>query len=83
MVVQALPSKKSTETRPLHEKVLEEVQNCFSTPPYITVTHAYYEAISMDEVPASPPATPNANYSAATDGYFQDQTSEQTSLENP
>jgi hypothetical protein len=74
MVVQALPSKKSTETRPLHERVLEYVQSRFTTPPYITITHAYYEAISMDEVPASPPATPNASYSASSDGYFQDQT---------
>lgn len=60
--------------RPVFDKVVEDIQAQFTSPPYITITHAYYEAISMDEVPASPPATPNANYSSAGDDYFQDQT---------
>lgn len=75
MVVQALPSKtKSTDMRPVLDEVLADVQARYTSPPYITITHAYYEAISMDEVPASPPATPNANYANTSDDYFQDQT---------
>ncbi|EXJ82899.1 hypothetical protein A1O3_06715 [Capronia epimyces CBS 606.96] len=73
MVVQALPSQaKSLDTRPVFEKVVEVVQGRFASPPYITITHAVSQVISMDEVPASPPATPNTNYSS--DDYFQDQT---------
>ncbi|OQV07934.1 hypothetical protein CLAIMM_12287 [Cladophialophora immunda] len=73
MVVQALPSQpRSTETRPIYDRVVEDVQNHFTSPPYITITHAYFQAISMDEVPASPPATPNTNY--PSDDYFQDHT---------
>ncbi|KAL2431403.1 hypothetical protein ABEF95_007843 [Exophiala dermatitidis] len=74
MVVQALPSQaKSSTTRPVFEKVVEEVQGRSTYPPYITITHAVSQVISMDEVPASPPATPNTNYSSSDD-YFQDQT---------
>ncbi len=73
MVVQALPSQaKSGEVQPVFEKVVEAVQGHFTHPPYITITHAVSQVISMDEVPASPPATPNTNYSS--DDYFQDQT---------
>ncbi|KIW84126.1 hypothetical protein Z517_03373 [Fonsecaea pedrosoi CBS 271.37] len=73
MVVQALPSQpRSTHTRPIYDRVVEDVQNHFTSPPYITITHAYFQAISMDEVPASPPATPNTNY--PSDDYFQDHT---------
>ncbi|EXJ87725.1 hypothetical protein A1O1_04650 [Capronia coronata CBS 617.96] len=73
MVVQALPSQaKSSNARPVFEKVVEVVQGRFTSPPYITITHAISQVISMDEVPASPPATPNTNHSS--DDYFQDQT---------
>ncbi|KIX99914.1 uncharacterized protein Z520_04551 [Fonsecaea multimorphosa CBS 102226] len=73
MVVQALPSQpRSTDTRRIFDRVVEDIQNHFTSPPYITITHAYFQAISMDEVPASPPATPNTNY--PTDDYFQDHT---------
>lgn len=73
MVVQALPSQpKSTLMQPVFEKIVENVQNHFTFPPYITITHAVSQVISMDEVPASPPATPNTNY--LSDDYFQDQT---------
>ncbi|KIV78687.1 hypothetical protein PV11_06311 [Exophiala sideris] len=73
MVVQALPSQgKSVNVQPLFEKVVEAVENHYTYPPYITITHAVSQVMSMDEVPASPPATPNTNYSS--DDYFQDQT---------
>lgn len=73
MVVQALPSQpKSKEIMSVFEQVVQAIQNRFSTAPYITITHAVSQVISMDEVPASPPATPNTNY--ASDDYFQDQT---------
>ncbi|KIX03152.1 uncharacterized protein Z518_06703 [Rhinocladiella mackenziei CBS 650.93] len=73
MVVQTLPSQaKSSEFQPVFEIVVEAVQGRFTFPPYITITHAVSQVISMDEVPASPPATPNASYSS--DDYFQDQT---------
>ncbi|OAP59316.1 hypothetical protein AYL99_06614 [Fonsecaea erecta] len=73
MVVQALPCQpRSHDTRPIYDRVVEDVQNHFTSPPYITITHAYFQAISMDEVPASPPATPNTNY--PSDDYFQDHT---------
>ena len=73
MVVQALPSQgKSANVQPLFEKVVEAVENHYTYPPYITITHAVSQVMSMDEVPASPPATPNTNYSS--DDYFQDQT---------
>lgn len=73
MVVQALPSQaKSADARPVFEKVVEMIQGRFTSPPYITITHAVSQVISMDEVPASPPATPNTIYSS--DDYFQDQT---------
>ena len=74
MVVQALPAKpNSTATRQVMDKVVEDIQTQFTAPPYITITHAYFQAISMDEVPASPPATPNANHSS-NDDYFQEHT---------
>lgn len=73
MVVQALPSQgKSVHVQPIFEKVVEAVENHYTYPPYITITHAVSQVMSMDEVPASPPATPNTNY--ASDDYFQDQT---------
>lgn len=73
MVVQALPSQaKLAGVRPVYEKVVEDIQTHFTVPPYITITHAVSQVISMDEVPASPPATPNTTYSS--DDYFQDQT---------
>lgn len=73
MVVQALPSQtKKSGNKPVFEKVVEVLQGQFTLPPYITITHAVSQVISMDEVPASPPATPNTNYSS--DDYFQDQT---------
>merc|ERR1712230_5723 len=73
MVVQALPSQsKSTEVQPVFEKVVEAIQNHCTIAPYITITHAVSQVMSMDEVPASPPATPNANNSG--DDYFHDQT---------
>ncbi|EXJ67877.1 uncharacterized protein A1O5_09224 [Cladophialophora psammophila CBS 110553] len=73
MVVQALPSQpRSTDTMPIYNRVVEDVQNHFTSPPYITITHAYSQAISIDEVPASPPATPNTNH--PSDDYFQDHT---------
>lgn len=73
MVVQALPSQaKKSGNKPVFEKVVEVLQGHFTFPPYITITHAVSQVMSMDEVPASPPATPNTNYSS--DDYFQDQT---------
>jgi len=73
MVVQALPSQtKRSGNKPVFEKVVEVLQGHFTLPPYITITHAVSQVISMDEVPASPPATPNTHYSS--DDYFQDQT---------
>lgn len=73
MVVQALPSQpKSKEITSIFEQVVQAIQNRFSIAPYVTITHAVSQVISMDEVPASPPATPNTNY--ASDDYFQDQT---------
>jgi hypothetical protein len=73
MVVQALPSQsKSTEVQSVFEKVVEAIQNHCTITPYITITHAVSQVMSMDEVPASPPATPNANNSG--DDYFNDQT---------
>jgi hypothetical protein len=59
--------------RQVMDKVVEDIQSQFTIPPYITITHAYFQAISMDEVPASPPATPNA-HSSSSDDYFQDHT---------
>ena len=74
MVVQALPAKpNSTDMRQVMDKVVEDIQSQFTMPPYITITHAYFQAISMDEVPASPPATPNAHHSS-NDDYFHDHT---------
>ena len=74
MVVQALPAKpNSTDMRQVMDKVVEDIQNQLTAPPYITITHAYFQAISMDEVPASPPATPNAHHSS-NDDYFQGHT---------
>jgi hypothetical protein len=74
MVVQALPAKPtSPDMRQVMDTVVEDIQNQYTMPPYITITHAYFQAISMDEVPASPPATPNANHSS-NDDYFQDHT---------
>jgi hypothetical protein len=73
MVVQALPSQaKKSGNKPVFEKVVEVLQGHYTLPPYITITHAVSQVMSMDEVPASPPATPNTNYSS--DDYFQDQT---------
>lgn len=73
MVVQALPSQaKAADNKPVFEKVVEDIETHFTSPPYITITHAVSQVISMDEVPASPPATPNTTYSS--DDYFQDQT---------
>lgn len=73
MVVQALPSQaKKAGIKLVFEKVVEVLQEHFTLPPYITITHAVSQVISMDEVPASPPATPNTHHSS--DGYFEDQT---------
>jgi hypothetical protein len=73
MVVQALPSQaKTLDVKPVFEKVVEVVQAQYSYAPYITITHAVSQVIGMDEVPASPPATPNTHNSG--DDYFQDQT---------
>ncbi|ETI25594.1 hypothetical protein G647_02368 [Cladophialophora carrionii CBS 160.54] len=74
MVAQALPARpNSADMRQVMDKVVEDIQSQFTIPPYITITHAYFQAISMDEVPASPPATPNAQ-SSSSDDYFQDHT---------
>jgi len=73
MVVQALPSQcRSASEKLVFEEVVETIQTRFSLAPYITITHAVSQVISMDEVPASPPATPNPTH--PSDDYFQDQT---------
>ena len=73
MVVQALPSQaKVSGAKPVFQEVAEILQQQETDAPYITITHAVSQVISMDEVPASPPATPN-NLNTSDD-YFDGQT---------
>lgn len=72
MVVQALPSQtKSPAGKPAFQEVAENLQNQAAQVPYITITHAVSQVVSMEEVPASPPATPNQQ---ENDDYFDNQT---------
>lgn len=72
MVVQALPSQtKSPAGKPAFQEVAEHLQNQPGQVPYITITHAVSQVVSMEEVPASPPATPNQQ---ENDDYFDNQT---------
>lgn len=73
MVVQALPSQtKNPASKPAFQEVTEALQHGATQVPYITITHAVSQVVSMDEVPASPPATPNNQQE--TDDYFDSQT---------
>jgi hypothetical protein len=73
MVVQALPSQsKSLTGKPVFQELAEEIQQHSSVAPYITITHAVSHVSSMEEVPASPPATPN--HLNTSDDYFDNQT---------
>ena len=74
MVVQALPSQsKVPNARPVFQEVAEILQQQDTNAPYITITHAVSQSgTTMEEVPASPPATPN-NLNT-NDDYFDNQT---------
>ena len=73
MVVQALPSQSKNPTgKPAFQEVAETLQQRATVVPYITITHAVSQVVSMEEVPVSPPATPNNQQES--DSYFDDQT---------
>jgi hypothetical protein len=73
MVVQALPSQtKTIAGKPAFQEVAEALQQRANQVPYITITHAVSQVVSMEEVPASPPATPNNQHEH--DDYFNNQT---------
>ncbi len=73
MVVQALPSQsKNPARKPAFEEVAENLQQRASNVPYITITHAVSQVVSMEDVPVSPPATPNNQ--VESDDYFDSQT---------
>ncbi|RMZ77168.1 hypothetical protein DV737_g4502, partial [Chaetothyriales sp. CBS 132003] len=73
MVVQALPSqRKGSHSRPIFQQMAELLQQESQEAPYITITHVVSSLLSMGDVPASPPATPNQLNT--TDSYFDSQT---------
>ena len=73
MVVQALPSQsKNPVGNPAFQEIAESLQQRSTNVPYITITHAVSQVVSMEEVPVSPPATPNNQI--AGDSYFDSQT---------
>lgn len=76
MVAQLLPLRMNgaSSSKPVFESILETIQTKVTTtePPYITITHAVPHMIAMDEVPTSPPATPNAAH--LSEDYFDMQT---------
>jgi hypothetical protein len=73
MIVQALPSQhKNPAKKAAYEEVAEALQRSTAQVPYITITHAVSQVVSMDEVPAAPPATPSNQQ--GSDDYFDSQT---------
>ena len=73
MVVQALPSQTRTpNAKPVFQEITEILQAQSQNPPYITIVHAVPQDVAMEQVPASPPSTPNQINT--TDSYFDNQT---------
>lgn len=73
MVVQALPSQSQSPTgKPAFQELAETLQQRATNVPYIMITHAVSQVVSMDQVPVSPPATPNNQQES--DDYFDSQT---------
>ena len=73
MFVQALPSQtKVSGVKPAFQLVAEILQQERSPVPYITITHVVPRTTNLEEVPASPPATPSTAGNA--NGYFDVQT---------
>ncbi|RMD40166.1 hypothetical protein DV735_g4954, partial [Chaetothyriales sp. CBS 134920] len=73
MVVQALPSqRKGSRSKPIFQQLAQLLQQQSQEAPYITITHVVSSLLSMGDVPASPPATPNQLNT--TDSYFDSQT---------
>ncbi|KIW29038.1 uncharacterized protein PV07_04885 [Cladophialophora immunda] len=65
MVVQSQPCQAQAQcTPPSYKKVVDIVQEQFTTPPYVTITHAVSQVVQMDEVLAShsPDRSWNGNY---------------------
>ena len=52
--------------------MVENLQQRATNVPYITITHAVSQVVSMEDVPVSPPATPNNQQES--DDYFDNQT---------
>ena len=72
MVVQALPSQiRHSTIKPTFHKAAERLQQRGPIAPYLTISHAL-SGVGIDQIPASPPATPNLSDSG--DNYFQRQT---------
>ena len=73
VVVQALPSQsKNPAKKSVFEEIVEAIQAKYTQPLYMQITHAVPQVVSMQEVPASPPATPNNQQN--NDDYFDNQT---------
>ena len=76
MVAQILPVRvvrSAIQTKAMFELVLEAVQRRIDNPQFsVNITHAVPRMISMDEVPTSPPATPQFSHGARD--YFDLQT---------
>jgi len=73
MVAQRLPLRMNaaSSSKPVFESIVQAIQSrvISEIPPYITITHAVPHMIAMDEVPTSPPATPNV-VGPFSDDYF-------------
>ncbi|ETN46725.1 uncharacterized protein HMPREF1541_00914 [Cyphellophora europaea CBS 101466] len=64
MVVQAMPphvERPRTGTKLIFEEVVQSLQRSSTNVPYVTITHTYtdHRPVSLEEIPDSPPATPN------------------------
>jgi hypothetical protein len=73
VVVQAMPPHAElpkTASKLVFQEVVESLQRSSSNVPYVTITHTYTtrSSITLDEVPLSPPATPNIH--GGGQGYF-------------
>lgn len=64
------PGNLAPSSKPIFERVLEGIQGAFIDHPlpYITITHVLPHQFAMDDVPSSPPVTPNL--ASGGDDYF-------------
>lgn len=63
LVSQTMPSQaRDGRSKPTFEDVLEAIQVGMDSSPFVTITHAVPQVRIMEELPKTPPSTPNARH---------------------